>query len=504
MRFSDIRISVRIAAGYAILMLLMLAVTWVGVSRIYAIRAETDNLLTRDWKSLEAADTIDSQSREAARRIANLIIQPDRASRVPSYAAIDDAKAKVDAALADLGRMEHTAEARKLIEELRATRDRYFASFIDVADLVEGNDRPGAEAKMASMAQPALDAMLAKVDALNRLKRQEVEAASEKARADMNTSLQQIAIFGALALLVGSVFALSVRLITRPLGEAIQVATRVARGDLAPVAPATSRDETGELLQALGDMTDSLARNKAEIEERVREIAALQDVTIHTMASLAETRDNETGNHIRRTSLYVKVLAEKLQSHPRFSAFLTDKNIEMLYKSAPLHDIGKVGIPDRILLKPGRFEPHEMEIMKTHTTLGRDAILAAEKELGITVDFLTFAKEIAYGHQEKWDGSGYPEGLSGDRIPVSARLMAVADVYDALISKRVYKDGMPHEKAIAIIIEGRGSHFDPDIVDAFLAIQGEVLDIAHRYADTDHELDAKREKLEVFSAGAKV
>ena len=133
------------------------------------------------------------------------------------------------------------------------------------------------------------------------------------------------------------------------------------------------------------------------------------------MASLAETRDSETGNHIRRTAYYVKALAEKLRTHPRFSAFLTDKNIELLFKSAPLHDIGKVGIPDRILLKPGRFEGNEMEIMKTHTTLGRDAIIAAEKELGLTVDFLVFAKEIAYGHQEKWDGSGYPEGCPATR-----------------------------------------------------------------------------------------
>ncbi|MES2075003.1 MAG: response regulator, partial [Pseudomonadota bacterium] len=147
---------------------------------------------------------------------------------------------------------------------------------------------------------------------------------------------------------------------------------------------------------------------ETEIELRTREIVALQDVTIHTMASLAETRDSETGNHIRRTAHYVKTLAERLRDHPRFAAFLTDKTIELLFKSAPLHDIGKVGIPDRILLKPGRFEPHEMEIMKTHTTLGRDAILAAERELGIEVDFLKYAKEIAYGHQEKWDGSGYP------------------------------------------------------------------------------------------------
>ena len=238
---------------------------------------------------------------------------------------------------------------------------------------------------------------------------------------------------------------------------------------------------------------------ETEIEKRTREIVALQDVTIHTMASLAETRDSETGNHIRRTAHYVKTLAEKLRTNPRFSDFLTDKNIELLFKSAPLHDIGKVGIPDRILLKPGRFEGNEFEIMKTHTTLGRDAIRQAERELGLEVDFLKFAKEIAYGHQEKWDGSGYPEGLSGDDIPISARLMAVADVYDALISRRVYKEGMSHEAAVAIIAEGRGQHFDPDMVDAFMELQQDFIDIAKRYADSDHDMTQHREKIERFS-----
>jgi putative two-component system response regulator len=238
---------------------------------------------------------------------------------------------------------------------------------------------------------------------------------------------------------------------------------------------------------------------ETEIERRTREIVALQDVTIHTMASLAETRDSETGNHIRRTAFYVKTLAEKLRGNPRFSEFLTEKNIELLFKSAPLHDIGKVGIPDRILLKPGRFEGNEMEIMKTHTTIGRDAIEQAERELGTTVDFLKYAKEIAYGHQEKWDGSGYPQGLSGDAIPISARLMAVADVYDALISRRVYKEGMSHDAAVAIITEGRGKHFDPDMVDAFLELQAEFIDIAQRYADSDHDMEQKRAKVELFA-----
>jgi putative two-component system response regulator len=230
-----------------------------------------------------------------------------------------------------------------------------------------------------------------------------------------------------------------------------------------------------------------------EVAKRTREVIAIQDVTILAMASLAETRDSDTGNHIRRTQYYVKALAEKLRNHPRFACFLTESNISMLFKSAPLHDIGKVGIPDRILLKPGKFEASEFEIMKTHTTLGRDAIVHAENALGISVDFLIFAKAIALSHQEKWNGSGYPEGLAGDDIPIAARLMAVADVYDALISRRVYKEGMSHEKAVQIMIEGRGSHFDPDMLDAFLEIQEEFHSIAKRFTDSDADIKKKQD-----------
>jgi len=269
-----------------------------------------------------------------------------------------------------------------------------------------------------------------------------------------------------------------------------------------PVNPpiVLARVATHLQIKAAADfLKDQNAYLDAEVARRGRELAAIQDVTILAMASLAETRDNDTGNHIRRTQNYIKVLAEHLQTHERFRFFLTDKNIDMLYKSAPLHDIGKVGIPDRILLKPGRFEPHEMEIMKTHCKLGRDAIQHAEDQLGLEVEFLKYAKEIAYGHQEKWDGSGYPEGLAGDAIPISARLMAVADVYDALISRRVYKEGMPHEKAVRIIAEGRGTHFDPDITDAFLALADRFNEIAQRFADTDDDLAQKAASLKTIT-----
>ncbi len=253
-----------------------------------------------------------------------------------------------------------------------------------------------------------------------------------------------------------------------------------------PVSPPIllARVKTQLTLKASEDfLRDKNTYLEKEVARRTREVEAIQDVTIQVMASLAETRDNETGNHIRRTQNYVLALAEHLKSHPRFCNFLCDRIIKQLYKSAPLHDIGKVGIPDQILLKPGRLTPEEFEIMKTHTTLGRDAILQAEKSLGINVDFLQVAKEIAYSHQEKWDGTGYPEGLSGDNIPISARLMALADVYDALISRRVYKPPMSHPDAVAIIEAGRGLHFDPDIVDAFLEIQDGFQSIAQRFCD---------------------
>ena len=237
-----------------------------------------------------------------------------------------------------------------------------------------------------------------------------------------------------------------------------------------------------------------------EVARRIAEVSAAQDVTILAMTSLAETRDSDTGNHIRRTQHYIQALAKHLQNHPRFAGDLSDRAIALLFKSAPLHDIGKVGIPDRILLKPARLTPEEFEIMKTHTTLGFDAIEQAEIALGTPVEFLRVAKEITLSHQEKWDGSGYPQGLAGDAIPVAARLMAVADVYDALISQRVYKDALPHDRAVQIVFQGRGAHFDPDMVDAFIEIQHEFAAIAARFIDTEVALQKKMEYMAVAIA----
>jgi len=256
--------------------------------------------------------------------------------------------------------------------------------------------------------------------------------------------------------------------ITKPLSPAIL---------LARISTHLKLKQAGEFLKHQNRLLEE------KVQARTRQISALQDATIVAMASLAETRDNETGQHILRTQQYVKLLADHLRDHPRFREFLTEEVIQILFKSAPLHDIGKVGIPDHILLKPGKLTPEEFEIMKMHTVYGRDALLAAESLLGREHSFLHYARQIAYSHHEKWDGSGYPLGIKRNAIPVAARLMAVADVYDALISRRVYKPPFEHTKAVEIIMEGRETHFDPDIIDVFGRISDSFRKIVGAYPD---------------------
>src|SRR5262245_35693942 len=227
---------------------------------------------------------------------------------------------------------------------------------------------------------------------------------------------------------------------------------------------------------------------EAMVLERTRELVATQDATILSMATLAETRDKETGYHLRRTQGYVRALALELREHPRFKDELDPHAIELLFKSAPLHDIGKIGVPDRILRKPGRLDEEEYREMKRHTLYGYEAIVATEAVLvaagasAAAISFLRFARQVARSHHEKWDGSGYPDGLKGDAIPLSARLMSVADVYDALTSRRVYKPGVSHDQTIGEIVNGRGTYFDPDVIEAFRARGDDFRTIALSYA----------------------
>lgn len=210
--------------------------------------------------------------------------------------------------------------------------------------------------------------------------------------------------------------------------------------------------------------------------------ARARDAMILAMASLAETRDHETGDHIRRTQHYVRALAETLNRREPETMGLDAEFVDLLYKSAPLHDIGKVGIPDRILQKPGRLDREEFDIMKTHADLGRAAIATAERYIGSTNPFLSLAKEIAHCHHERWDGSGYPRGLKGEDIPLAGRIMAVADVYDALVSERVYKPAMSHQEAVDIINGESGKHFDPAVVAAFGEVAPQFAEIHRQFS----------------------
>jgi putative two-component system response regulator len=240
-----------------------------------------------------------------------------------------------------------------------------------------------------------------------------------------------------------------------------------------------------EVKRARDLLRDQNAYLEAEVSRRLSENDIIQAVSIRALAHLAETRDQETGAHIVRTQGYVRALALRLKHHPRFVATLSDRYIDLLVRSAPLHDIGKVGIPDHILQKRGPLSDAEWAIMRTHADLGAAALELAERDIRQPAEFLTLAKEIARWHHERWDGGGYPDQLAGDAIPVSARLMALADVFDALICARVYKPAIPLEAARTLIVAGRGTQFDADVTDAFVAGFDEFAAIALMHQDDD-------------------
>lgn len=249
-----------------------------------------------------------------------------------------------------------------------------------------------------------------------------------------------------------------------------------------------------ELAKARERLHDENAWLEREVARRTNENALIRDLSLSALACLAEVRDIETGHHILRTQSFVELLAHHLAGHPDYRAALAGERLEIIVRSAPLHDIGKVGIPDSILLKPGRLTSAEFEIMKKHPVIGADAITRAMAQAansrsgdgalpGGAFAFMETAREIALSHHEKWDGSGYPAGLQGRQTPVSARLMALADVFDALSSRRVYKEPLAPEDVTRIIVAERGRHFDPVIVDAFLELRPAFAEVAQRFAE---------------------
>jgi putative two-component system response regulator len=252
----------------------------------------------------------------------------------------------------------------------------------------------------------------------------------------------------------------------------------------------TGRDGTNHVIEGLTAGADDFVTkpfNPTELSMRVRvaeRILALEsrDLIIFGMAKLAESRDPDTGAHLERVRNYSCILARHLATQEKFAPVADANFVRMIYLTSPLHDIGKVAIPDCVLLKPSGLSDEEFGIMKEHTTMGAatlDAALAEYPE----ASFLVMAKEIALSHHERWDGSGYPNKLKGEAIPLCGRIVALADVYDALTSKRVYKGSFSHAVARSIITEGRATHFDPDIVDAFLRCESQFVDVGRRYGE---------------------
>lgn len=236
-------------------------------------------------------------------------------------------------------------------------------------------------------------------------------------------------------------------------------------------------------------LQDELLEHQKQLESRVKDRTAqlerTQQVAVFSLAKLAESRDTETGDHLDRIRNYALILARQIMEWEERNGGTANGFASAIYQSSPLHDIGKVGIPDIILLKPGKLTAEEFGIMKTHSVIGGETLRVADLEAGGN-SFLAMGRDIAYYHHERWDGSGYPEGLKGEAIPLSARIVALADVYDALSSRRPYKEPFSHEKSRGIILESKGSHFDPRVVDAFLAQEHQFIETKDRLQSDGH------------------
>jgi response regulator RpfG family c-di-GMP phosphodiesterase len=230
-------------------------------------------------------------------------------------------------------------------------------------------------------------------------------------------------------------------------------------------------------------------RKKAEMDllESYRKLHNARMATILGLAKLAEYRDEGTGTHLERIREYAKLIAQEMAQNPKYAGHITPEYIDDIYQSSILHDIGKVGIPDAVLLKPAKLTEEEFDVIKRHTTLGGDAIKAIEAKIE-GKSFLALGKEIAYSHHEKWDGSGYPRRLNGEGIPLSARIIALADVYDALTTKRFYKEAYSHKRSRQIITDLKGTHFDPEVVDVFLTLEDEFNRIRQEKLEAETEL----------------
>jgi len=307
-----------------------------------------------------------------------------------------------------------------------------------------------------------------------------IQSSQDDALAQQSDVLGKLVSIGLVGLLVCALASfLFSRAVTRPVQTLVEAARRVARVDLSIEIPVRGSDELAELSRAFNDMVQQI-RVRHDLEKQVEKS---RDLTIFAVAKLAESRDPETGAHLERVRNYSRILAQHLADHGQFSPLITPQFVHLIYLTSPLHDIGKVGIPDSVLLKPAKLSEREMEIMRSHTVIGAATLDAAARQFP-GVQFVEMGRDIAIAHHERFDGTGYPNKLSGEQIPLAARIVAVADVYDALTTKRAYKPAYSHDAAKAIIEKGSTTQFDPRIVEAFIRCESQFTQILQRYTET--------------------
>jgi len=291
--------------------------------------------------------------------------------------------------------------------------------------------------------------------------------------------------------------------ICRPICKLMNAVNEIRKGNMDVMVEINTTEEFGAFSEAFNQMIRELKYSKDKLEltnknlERIYKeleksnihLQKTQEMAIHGLSKLAESRDPDTGAHIKRMQYYAKLITIEMKNQEKFKQIIDENFINDIYTSSALHDVGKVGVPDAVLLKPGKLEPYERAIIETHTVIGGNALKETEemlqKESTGETSFLSMGKEIAYYHHERWDGNGYPAKLKGEEIPLAARIVALADVYDALTSDRVYRKKMSHDEAKAIILEGRGTKFDEDVIMAFLNVEDRFIAIKEQFKDIE-------------------
>lgn len=484
--FANQKVGTKITLVSAVMLFCLIAVALIGIQQLSAMRDKAADVYAVNLKALDAAKGADISLISASRALRNMILAPSpelqETYRKRFFSLISTTYDELNKVASSISKQEHVSlliKTRAVLDDIIISQKHFIEQFREMPP----DELFKKILAIRTQVDAVDDAMLTLAAAM--------DTEAETRTAEIALIYQRGQIFSLVGLLVALILGGSIgyrikKSIAQPLELMADKAALVAAGDLNQNFKLARKDELGQLAAALDQMVANLCWRIAETEQKNHELNRTRFLFLRGMASLAETRDLETGDHIARVSKYIKILAEHIRAQKLHKYFSSREVITELGRAAILHDIGKVGVPDNILLKPGKLTLEEFEIMKQHTFYGEGIIKKLQKVQKSNM-FLMHAAEIAGGHHECWDGSGYPRGLKGTEIPLSARLMAIADVYDAIVSSRVYKKAQRHEDAVRFIMEQKGIRFDPDIVEIFYRHQAKFEEIASRFVLQDQK-----------------